>query len=231
MEVYSYKKIKKDLDRDGGRFYAGPAPSGGSFTSDVWTSGIWHMVYDNKKKTKTPTERLVRSFYYCTECKDLIQLEQGAKGNSLLTRHPCYKAHLKKKQNLELLMEAQQKKKERKEKEKKKEDSSDDSNSDSESESSSDSDSDVDENSGKKIKNGPIRLEKSQASILARVFYKFRKICLLEYCNNENVDSQTFFEIMPKTWNPNEWLVFFSVVLMKDYGNGRFFLLKYIIFK
>lgn len=217
MEVYSHKKIKKDLDRDGGRFYVGPAPAGSSFTSDVWSSGIWHMVYDNNKKSKPPKDRLVRSFYYCTECKDLVQLEQGPKGNSMLTRHACYKAYLKKKQNLDLLKEAQQKKKERKEKEKKKDDSSDDSDSDSKSESSSDSDSDsdVDKKSGKKIKNDPSRLEKSQASILARVFNRFRKICVLDHCNSENVDSQTFFEIMPKTWNSKEWLVFFSVVLMK----------------
>lgn len=207
MEEYTVKKIRKHLDsEDSERFYTGPAPQNGIYTSPVWESGIWHMVYEKDKKKKQK-DKLVRSFYYCTVCKDLLHLDQGPKGNSGLVRHPCYQAHLKKMQNEELLKEAQRKmkiKKERKE-EKNKESSDDESNSDSDSDSGSDSD--IGQNSKKKSEHVANRLTKDQSSVLARVFYKFRKICILPHCSNKDfpVDSQTFFEIMPKTWNSSEW--------------------------
>lgn len=210
MEEYSVKKIRKHLDQDSGRFYTAPAPQNGIYTSTVWESGVWHMVYERDKKKKQK-DKLIRSFYWCTVCKDLVYLEQGPKGNSGLRRHPCYQAYLKKKQNEKLLEEAQQKmkiKKERKD-EKNKESSDDETNSDLDSDldSDSDSDSDVGQNLKTKSKNVANRLTKDQSSMLARIFYKFRKICIQPRCSNKDfpVDSQTFFEIMPKTWNSSEW--------------------------
>lgn len=58
-----------------------------TYTSAVWESGIFLMVYDSDNK-------IVRNFYYCKKCLKYQHINLN-NGNSVLRRHGCYKKYLK----------------------------------------------------------------------------------------------------------------------------------------
>ena len=190
--VYTLQKVQRYLES--GRLIKGAAPDNDKLISAVWTSGIWNMIYDTKYN-----RTLVRSFYICTVCKELVYLEQGAQGNSKLTRHPCYRSYVQKQKNEELEAIKQESKKSKKEK-----------NQNDDSVSGSDADTDLDSNdsdSDSRVTNTKNALTYEQWSLLSRTFYKFRKVCIeTAFCDvDDRINPATFYTIMPKSWDFDEW--------------------------
>lgn len=194
--VYTLQKVQKYLES--GRLIKGAAPDNGKFISPVWTSGIWNMIYDTNHNST-----LVRSFYVCTVCKELVYLEQGAQGNSKLTRHACYRSYVQKQKNEEMQAIKQKWSKSKKEN-KRNDDPVFGSHPDTDTDTDVDSD---DSNSDGRVTNTKDALTYEQWSLLSRTFFKFRKVCIdTAFCDVDDlINPSTFYKIMPNAWTFDEW--------------------------
>lgn len=170
------EKVRKYLRSE--RMFKGPAPDNGKYTSAVWSSGVWNMIFDAKHNNA-----LVNNTYICTVCDAMEYVELSAKGNSRLTRHACYRSHVQKQLNAELLAAKEEKKSKK-------------------VQIDSDSGSDNDD----KVSRDKNALTYEQWSLLSRTFYKFRNICIeTSLYDADGINPSTFYTIMPKKWNYDEW--------------------------
>ncbi|XP_055307971.1 nucleolar protein dao-5-like, partial [Sitodiplosis mosellana] len=181
------KKVKKLIKRKQFHIHSIRPKDQPGFPSAVWKTPVFHMVYDVDKT-------LVRSFYYCTLCSELIHLAQTGSGNSKLTRHGCYKKYL-----MNLNKGAKDKGDSSS--------SSDDSNNDS---SSDEEQPVVSKKANKKdeLATNNESLTKDQFNLLAKVFAEFRILCLKSECLDKQTVPADFMAILPKIWSIAEWNTF-----------------------
>lgn len=192
-------KVKRDLKKGILHVHAVRSKDRKYFRSDTYE--IWYPVYDQERNP-------CKYFYRCHNCESVEKFELHG-GNYKMSRHPCYKAHLARKNCIKKAT---------------KDASSEDSESDNESDSESDKESNIESGSksvnkscGKSCsklnnKSEPKNVSKSGGNLhdesigsknlkLGVVIENFSKLCV----QNGPISSYDAARLAPKPWKTTDW--------------------------